>query len=274
MAGQTNYNPGTIDAGSPIGSVVPTLKPGSNLNAQPKPMPIANGQIPSLQQDAQARLPYAPNNGNPNGAHNNSRAAPRLRNTRFGGGHIGASAPEGSVRGVNGISFGRGALTANQVAGNERRTQQFNQQQQTAQQMMAPQGVPQFSPEIQARFQQLMQDRMNRGNGGLPPSPMNGQQQPISASPLPGAMAPPPGGYAPPPYQGQQQQPYPQQTTPIDYGYMGGQNPDLSRYRPPQMVNGTWTNQDQGGYRYNLPNAYGPYPNYQQGPYGYGSNYG
>ena len=59
--------------------------------------------------------------------------------------------------------------------------------------------------------------------------------------------------------------------------YRGGQNPALNRYQPPQMQGGNmqWGNgQQQGPYSYNLPNAFGPYPNFGQGPYGYGNNYG
>lgn len=42
------------------------------------------------------------------------------------------------------------------------------------------------------------------------------------------------------------------------FNSMGGQNPELGRYRPPMMgKGGGW--QDQGGYSYNLPNSFGPY---------------
>lgn len=41
--------------------------------------------------------------------------------------------------------------------------------------------------------------------------------------------------------------------------FQGGQSPSLGRYQPPTMGDGGgW--QGQGGYSYNLPNAFGPYP--------------
>ena len=54
-------------------------------------------------------------------------------------------------------------------------------------------------------------------------------------------------------------------------GYMGGQSPGASRYRPPTMNgDGSWNN-DPGGYNYNLPNGFGSYPGYGQGnPYNQG----
>ena len=57
-----------------------------------------------------------------------------------------------------------------------------------------------------------------------------------------------------------------------DYGvYRGGQNPNLGRYVPPTLAgdgaNPLAWNQSSGGYSYNLPNDYGPYP-WRGGPNG------
>jgi hypothetical protein len=50
----------------------------------------------------------------------------------------------------------------------------------------------------------------------------------------------------------------------------GGQRPELARYVAPQLDgNGNPVRRDQGGYAYNLPNAAGPFPGYNnfgQGP--------
>ncbi|MEM4167934.1 MAG: hypothetical protein QXW98_05780 [Candidatus Caldarchaeum sp.] len=48
------------------------------------------------------------------------------------------------------------------------------------------------------------------------------------------------------------------QTGPVDYG---GQHASLGRYRPPMFdLQGNPDPRDLGGYAYNLPNQYGPYP--------------
>ena len=50
-------------------------------------------------------------------------------------------------------------------------------------------------------------------------------------------------------------------------GEWGGQHPGLGRYRPPTLMgDGSDPNKwnDSGGYRYNLPNAFGPTPGFSQ----------
>lgn len=54
--------------------------------------------------------------------------------------------------------------------------------------------------------------------------------------------------------------------------WMGGQNANLGRYAPPMFdMSGRSINQGQGGYAYNLPNAYGPFPMFSQ--FGMGRNF-
>jgi hypothetical protein len=55
--------------------------------------------------------------------------------------------------------------------------------------------------------------------------------------------------------------------------WMGGQNANLGRYAPPMFdMSGRSINQGQGGYAYNLPNAYGPFPMFSQFGMGQGFN--
>lgn len=241
----------------------------------PTPAPTAGGnQAPNLHVSAQERMPFTPNNGNPRGAHN-TPAIPGLRRTRFGGGNIGGTPPEGSVV-RNGIAFGRGVLTPEQQAQNEQLVANYNPQAQRQQDLMQqlhqtllqnPTGMPfrqqpmptSFKPGLPlsqpAPSLPVPQTPFNNGMG--PPAPSMGAPQMQSQSPQAQGYPPQPS-WAPP----QQQGPM----------YRGGQDPRLGRYRPPQMVNGDW--QDTGGYSYNLPNPFGPYPMFGQGPYGYGPNGG
>jgi hypothetical protein len=278
-------NPGSVTPGL-SGTLAPS-KPG--YPAPSKPMPIVGGQNPGLQQEAQSNLPYTPNNGNPNGANNSGavnnsgpvggRRMSRF-NTRFGGGQIGGTPQEGAVLGANGIYYGSGAVTPGQ--------QQFNDEQiQREQQSLMNSG----------NVLQQMMALLNSGRRSQQPGMVPRPNQPISMPSLPGLGGGVPNMGHPVPGMGNNsggglpvgggypqgpQSPYPNQPigapTLNQQGmntntYYGGQNPELGRYRPPQMIpGGGWA--DNGGYRYNLPNAYGPYPNYQTGPYGYGNNYG
>jgi hypothetical protein len=280
-------NPGTVSPTSPTATLSDGSKPGSALPI-PKPglnTPVTGGST-GLQQNAQSGLPVTPNNGNPNGVFNVPR--PRRFNTRFGGGQIGGTPQEGAVLGQNGVRFGRGALTENQIAHNE---------------SLPPgggMGVGYDPGRIFAHMQSLLSGPISQPNpnAGLPVSQPNNmgqqfanQQAPVATTkpyPLPMnpsvPISPDSGSNVPSlaPRPPQQVSPYPQ--APIGaptlnsqgYNtntYYGGQNPNLGRYRPPQMIpGGGWA--DNGGYNYNLPNAYGPYPKYQTGPYGYGNGYG
>jgi hypothetical protein len=201
----------------------------------PKPPAPSNGgyQNPGEQSRLQQGLPFTPNNGNPRGAHNTSPyrgEVPGLRRTRFGGGFIGAQPPAGSVLGARGVSFGRGQLTEDQVMRNE----ELVAQQENRNAMLA-----------RAAQQGMMRPNMRPG---YPPPPQFDMAQ-YSQNPT------------------SQVNGYPTPQGPV---YRGGQDPRLGRYRPPQMNYGNDGWADQGGYSYNLPNPFGPYPNFGQGPYGYG----
>jgi hypothetical protein len=283
LPGSNYANPQTVTTpGITATAASPYPKP---TNSALVPKPGLNTPATNVQPNAQANTPYSPNNGNPNGVHNNS---PRQRrfNTRFGGGYIGNRPQEGAVLGRNGVWYGSGALTPNQVEFNEQQaanpqpspTTSFNSgnilaQMQALLSRPLPQGGPvsmpnsgsgpvsQPSPMMQQNWTPPPAPSTSFGNNGLPLSG-GGPNQP-----------PPSYGYAPP----SQVSPYPgQPLTQEGYNmntYYGGQNPNLGRYRPPQMnLGGGWN--DQGGYNYNLPNAFGPYPNFGMGPYGYGNNYG
>lgn len=279
-----NYsNPGTVDP-TPGFSATPayTGKP-IRQQASPGVKPVIPGMT-SLQQSAQANVPGTPNNGNPGGIHNAPQQPPGFR-TRVGGGYIG-KAPEGARQAANGVYYGGGTLTDGQREYNQASAQQFQQQEQMR--AMMPQQaapMPQLSPEIMARFRELAQQGIN-GNNQRPPKPgmsvpnQGGGGLPTSGG-LPVSQMPSgPGMGQVAPYQTSNiPAPIPQSAPQLDFQgfntntYYGGQNPNLGRYRPPQMIpGGGWA--DNGGYNYNLPNAYGPYPNYQTGPYGYGNGYG
>lgn len=274
-----------------------TDRSGGFADANTRPPTVAptsgGNQAPNLHVNAQARMPFTPNNGNPNGAHNNPQV-PRVRRTRFGGGYIGAQ-PEGSVLGRGGVAFGQGALTPEQVAQNEQRTQAFNTQQQQSNLMQQfRQALLQNPTGMPFRQQQPMPTSFKPGmgqppqGGGLPLSLGLPNLQGPAQSPFNSGMGPQApwanDSRAPtqqeliqmqqnndPRFQHYAQQGFPQpsfqppQQQPL---YRGGQDPRLGRYRPPQLVNGAW--QDNGGYSYNLPNPFGPYPMFGQGPYGYG----
>lgn len=271
-------NPGFTDRSGGFGDAAarpPTVAPTAGGN-----------QSPNMHAAAQANIPFIPNNGNPRGAHNTpawNGQVPGVRTTRFGGGRIGGTPLAGSVQGRGGVSFGSGALTEDQVARNEELIANFNpqQHQQTMERMRQmllqnPTGMPMLQqkpgqhPQQPTSFKPGMPLSQPAPQLPVPQSPFNSgmgpqapQQEPMMSAGQ-GLDYNRPGGGVPMGYPQPSWQP-PQQQGPL---YRGGQDPRLGRYRPPQMVNGDW--QDTGGYSYNLPNPFGPYPNFGQGPYGYG----
>jgi hypothetical protein len=175
------------------------------------------------------------------------------------------------------VSFGRGQLTEDQVMRNEELVAQQENNRNAMLARAAQSGM--LRPNM----------RPPQGQFGGPPGLNNGmgpaapQQEPMMSDMMyrdprsqeqadrdretirnnPGLYNP--GNLWNQPHQQQPQQGYPQ--GPV---YRGGQDPRLGRYRPPQMNYGNDGWADQGGYSYNLPNPFGPYPNFGQGPYGYG----
>jgi hypothetical protein len=229
--------------------------------------------ILNVQTDAQRNVPGIPNNGNPNGVHNNAPRRPPGFRTRVGGGYIGKM-PEGSVQASNGVFYGGGALTPGQMQSNQVRQDQWLQQQQQQQMGRSLYGSGNSMADRMSILERVRGMMPTQGGGvpGLPVSmPGTGfQNSPNNAME---SITGVPNVYGPQGNVVPQSQPNLNQYGQNTNTYYGGQNPSLGRYRPPQMIpGGGWA--DNGGYNYNLPNAYGPYPNYQTGPYGYGNGYG
>jgi len=233
------YNPGTVTGNSATG-----------LGLEGPPIPRTNyGQLQSSVQQAN---PFIPNNGNPRGANNMPR---QFTSSGFpmpvpGGNQYGNSATRPQQQGYKPNQVQPGGQVSKPGMGYDP----------TMRQERPPQGGSIGLP-VDPR---ALRDSLI-GRGG-PPVPSYGQQpqRPMGSAYGGEAYGPPRprfdnqgGGYG---------------------GYFGGQSMGTGRYRPPMMDgSGNW--QDQGGYNYNLPNAFGSYPGYGQGSpysgggYGYGGLY-
>lgn len=230
----------------------------ANPNMPPLPFNSTPYNSGSSVNSGGSTNPYPANNGNPNGANNMPRGA------------MGMALPPGFGQYGTGVP----QYQPNQVQpdGYVRKPGQQNGPALTR----ADEGERSFNPI--------------RG-GRLPPKPVMGAD-PFNPNPYNGgSMAPAPdmsgGGsvafspsFGPLGSRGNRQPNQQQQFGPprprFDQsgggyaGYFGGQSPGAGRYRPPTMNgDGRWN--DDGGYNYNLPNAFGSYPGYGQGsPYGGG----